>query len=681
MTAIRAVDIDLVKKSGLFDEAWYVEEYPDVQFLRMDPVEHYLVFGAKLGRNPSPKFDANAYLATNDDARAGGINPLLHYLALQRKNHVQSWKGQAKSSAPAIVLEPARPARLPHYGPTFHRLVQEVCGRKKPVNAAKEYDAIRNEFDIAYYLMRHPDIAQAVVQNAGFTPVQHYINHGAKEGRNPSPDFSTKHYVERYPDVQASGVNPFYHWVTSGRKEGRIAEGFSEFEGLCSILGRSPEEVQEMLVARRRDLRERLERGVLGEMVKKAAELEPLIAHSWREAFTVRLPPFHSDDLVKMVVGMYRLQEAVSFQQAKAVVVIPHCRLSGATRVAGHLANALAEIYGAEELVVLRTDLDVMEFPEWFPPGCRHAGLPGVADKLPAVAREKLLVEFLRSLRPEAVFNVNSRLFWDALHSYGKALSASMALYAYFFCNDKNHLGQWNGYPLQKFYRYFDILSGVITDSHLLAEELRGRHLVPPDQAARIVTLETPVAVPPAAAVMPPARAGRRPQIFWSGRFDRQKRVDIVLALATRLPEADFRLWGEPVLDRGVDMSAKSPNVSLEGRYRDYSELPFESCDLYLYTSEWDGVPNILIEVAARGVPLVGSLTGGTGEILQEGLSWSVADIEDIGAYEAGVRAVLADPGAARERALRLRERVLSRRTPVVYRNTLETLLSGRPST
>jgi glycosyltransferase involved in cell wall biosynthesis len=255
-----------------------------------------------------------------------------------------------------------------------------------------------------------------------------------------------------------------------------------------------------------------------------------------------------------------------------------------------------------------------------------------------------------------------------------------MALYAYFFCNDKNYLGQWNGYPLQKFYRYFDILSGVIADSHFLAEDLRERHVVPPNQKARIVTLETPVPVPPAAVTAPPPLAGRRPQIFWAGRFDRQKRVDIVLALAMRLPEADFRLWGEPVLDANVAMSAKPANVSLEGVYGDLGELPFENCDLWLYTSEWDGVPNILIEVAARGVPLVGSLAGGTGEILQEGLSWSVTDIEDIGAYEAGVRVVLADPGGARERAGLLRDRVLSRRTPLAYRNTLETLLSGRAS-
>ena len=79
MTGVSAGDVALIKASGMFDETWYLDQYPDVRKLGMDPVEHYLWIGPLLRRNPSPKFDSTAYLQVNDDVAATGVNPLLHY--------------------------------------------------------------------------------------------------------------------------------------------------------------------------------------------------------------------------------------------------------------------------------------------------------------------------------------------------------------------------------------------------------------------------------------------------------------------------------------------------------------------------------------------------------------------------------------------------------------------------
>lgn len=660
-------DAEELRASGLFDEAWYLARYPDVRLLGMDPVEHYVWLGARLGRSPSPRFDTQAYLAANPEVLELGINPLLHFLRNGQADGRSGAPLKADVGSENVHGQEHLASNAPHYGRAFQRIVEAANARTKPRGVSEEYDTIRNEFDVAYYLMRYPDIARAVK----IDPVQHYISYGASEGRDPSPHFSTKHYVARYPEVAKSGLNPFYHWLKIGRGSGYIAESFSEFDGMCEIIGRNPREVQRLLTEKREDLRARLERGVLGEMVAKAVEMEPLIAHSWRQAFQVKLPPFHSDEVVNQVVARHCVHKQANFRRAKAVVVIPHCRMSGATRVAGYLANALAQIYGKDELVVVRTDSDIMQFPEWFPEGCRHISL-ATAVKLPRSAQERLLIEFLRSLRPTAAFNVNSRLFWNALQSYGKALSASTSLYAYLFCSDKSLYGYWDGYPLRKFYRYFDIFSAVFTDSHALADALRRRYLVPPTQLSKIVTLETPVSALPSVAQAPISALGRRPQIFWASRFDRQKRVDLVIELARGMPNIDFRLWGEPVLDVDRKLENLPSNTTLEGVYEDLSQVPVEQCDLWLYTSEWDGVPNILIDIATRGIPIVGTLVGGTGEILRKGMSWPVSNIEDIGAYEAAILEVLCDPTEARRRALRLREYLVGHRTAENYLKTLK---------
>jgi rhamnosyltransferase len=49
-------DVAALRNSGEFDEEWYVEQYPDVKLLGMDPAQHFLWLGKNLGREPKAAF-------------------------------------------------------------------------------------------------------------------------------------------------------------------------------------------------------------------------------------------------------------------------------------------------------------------------------------------------------------------------------------------------------------------------------------------------------------------------------------------------------------------------------------------------------------------------------------------------------------------------------------------------
>ncbi len=78
-------NINLIRKSGLFDEAWYLEQNPDVAQAGIDPVRHYVVYGFFERRDSGLKFSDRWYLNTYEDVRKSGINPLIHYLKYGRK--------------------------------------------------------------------------------------------------------------------------------------------------------------------------------------------------------------------------------------------------------------------------------------------------------------------------------------------------------------------------------------------------------------------------------------------------------------------------------------------------------------------------------------------------------------------------------------------------------------------
>jgi hypothetical protein len=76
---------------------------------------------------------------------------------------------------------------------TIRKTLAPLLGKRAPSLAAQA-TAIRPDFDTAFYLTAYRDLAPE-----GEDPVLHYIREGWREGRDPSPMFSTAFYLERNP--------------------------------------------------------------------------------------------------------------------------------------------------------------------------------------------------------------------------------------------------------------------------------------------------------------------------------------------------------------------------------------------------------------------------------------------------------------------------------------------------
>ncbi len=88
-------DAQTIRATGLFDDEFYLRSYPDVAADEVDPLLHYLMYGASEGRWPNPAFDPDFYARQAATLRRGE-NPLLHYIATGRQ------LGYATHGEPAI---------------------------------------------------------------------------------------------------------------------------------------------------------------------------------------------------------------------------------------------------------------------------------------------------------------------------------------------------------------------------------------------------------------------------------------------------------------------------------------------------------------------------------------------------------------------------------------------------
>ena len=108
-----------------------------------------------------------------------------------------------------------------------------------------DYGAIRRSglFDPEYYLATYPDVA-----DRNLDPLVHYLEEGARQGRNPHPDFDSAFYLEQCRQRGEQPQNPLIHYLRLGmargfrtrREEGPADRGAKRRQAPEQAAARSP---------------------------------------------------------------------------------------------------------------------------------------------------------------------------------------------------------------------------------------------------------------------------------------------------------------------------------------------------------------------------------------------------------------------------------------------------------
>jgi glycosyltransferase involved in cell wall biosynthesis len=152
--------------------------------------------------------------------------------------------------------------------------------------------------------------------------------------------------------------------------------------------------------------------------------------------------------------------------------------------------------------------------------------------------------------------------------------------------------------------------------------------------------------------------AGKSRKVLWASRIDRQKRPGLLTRiaelLAQRMPDIQMDIYGSSVLDNIVtDHLGSLPNVQHHGGYDNFDTIKAGNYYCFVYTSSFDGMPNVLLEAAAAGVAIIAPNVGGVAELVRDGETGLLVgctgdDEEDAPRYIAAMERVFADPGGRR---------------------------------
>ena len=112
-------------------------------------------------------------------------------------------------------------------------------------------------------------------------------------------------------------------------------------------------------------------------------------------------------------------------------------------------------------------------------------------------------------------------------------------------------------------------------------------------------------------------------------------------------------------------------NITINKPYSHIDEVLPGDCDLWLYTSRWDGIPNLLLEVGVRQVPIVSTAVWGTTDILSPHNCWLVSDIDDETKYVQAIEECIGSGEARISKAMELRQKIKQRHNNKSYQDSI----------
>jgi L-malate glycosyltransferase len=114
--------------------------------------------------------------------------------------------------------------------------------------------------------------------------------------------------------------------------------------------------------------------------------------------------------------------------------------------------------------------------------------------------------------------------------------------------------------------------------------------------------------------------------VVTAGRLVSQKNPSLFVEAAARihatLPEACFVMLGDgplrPAVEAQIERLGMTGSIDLAGERHDV-EKAFAQADLFWLTSSWEGLPNVVLEAMACGLPVIAADVGGTSELFEHG--------------------------------------------------------------
>lgn len=237
-------------------------------------------------------------------------------------------------------------------------------------------------------------------------------------------------------------------------------------------------------------------------------------------------------------------------------------------------------------------------------------------NSLKSLGREtqmRLLATFVVQNNTKRLIIGNSRFAYDFIRRYKKMIIAhNIRVYAFAFTEMIDLDGRVGDYIHEQLPLIQDCVYRIVTDNTSIVNQLYDEHAISKDKVfVHHQYLDNQVKEPE-------VRKTKKIKIMWASRITGQKTPEILRDIGRRIGSRyQIDMYGVFETPYSKEFFEDS-NINYIRTFDGIEDLPTEEYDIFLYTSNADGMPNMLLEIASKGLPIITPNIGGVTDFIKD---------------------------------------------------------------
>ncbi len=371
----------------------------------------------------------------------------------------------------------------------------------------------------------------------------------------------------------------------------------------------------------------------------------------------------------------------LSHDQYDYVLIVPWLIAGGADKFFMNYANTIDKLRPSKKVLVISTEPSGESLPreqlmlhknvDFLP----LAEIIKNTDNYPAFCQH-ILTKLVAQLRPSVIHVASSLMGFEFIDKNSDYLvSSSIKIVTTGYNEIVDEYGRRQGYVHECIPKSYPYTNLITTDNQKIIDMWQSEYGI---DAQRVLMHKQPFDLPKQQAT---DRGSKELRLLWASHVRKEKNPEMAVSIAKY-----FYSKGMPVsidcygsIDPGhypASPFAKStPNLSYKGSFKQiFVDIDLGQYDAFIYTSMFDGTPNILIEMGLAKMPIISSAIGGIPELLRDD-AILINDPKDTRSFTAAVSDLLADKQAFHSRAESLFKRLEANNTYPAFEKDIENML------
>jgi glycosyltransferase involved in cell wall biosynthesis len=538
------------KYAQTFNFSWYRYRYQDAPKEIKEAFAQFRKLVFSDGRNPNPFFQSGFYIENNKDFDFSEKDPYLHFLGSKLNNF--------KSPHPLIDVKYIL-NDFPELDYGYQLIEYLISGN---------IDFTCEWFSRSYYKSMNPDLNGLVDYE------NHFLSHGVREDRKPSPLYTAQlqNENEKIDSKRPSGSKIFeIEWDGN-----RIA-------------------VNKSLVSKK----------VLFDIIEQGSLDPAVFAPGVYSIPSVNI--FDYDDLdTRDLIDFNGLMSEVDLNP-DVVILIPRLGVGGGEKYAAQMARVLSNNLNKKVVTIVtdseddETNIDFKNHILSNYRGQRVLSFEKFVSK--SWKKENILALYLQALKPNTIFIFNSYVGMRMASNYGRFITNFSSLNIGFFSESPYALGApYAATSLD------DVITNcnIISDNENVLNHLKNR--TSEIFNSKFKCLPQYIDYAPKDLYNEYMKNSGKFHLLWVGRWDYFKNYEYLVHLV-KIANVEIDIY----CPDNLPPESFIKGLNFKGSLSNFSDLTTKY-NGFLFTSKFEGMPNIVLEMALSGLPIFAPKVGGLHE-------------------------------------------------------------------